>query len=60
MIERAGKLKTNLSGEAADKSFTLSLLPPNPPVEIDGEALDLLVKANKQLAQGKRIRNRHE
>lgn len=50
MMDRAGKLKTNLSGEAAYKSFTPASLPPNPPVELDNETVELLVKANKQLA----------
>ncbi|MDR0491044.1 MAG: Fic family protein [Oscillospiraceae bacterium] len=50
MMDRAGKLKMNLSGEAAYKSFTPMPLPPNPPVELDSEAVELLVKANKQLA----------
>ena len=50
MMERAGKLKTNLSGEAAYKSFTPSPLPPVPPIELDGETVELLVKSNKQLA----------
>jgi len=48
--DRAGKLKTNLSGEAAYKSFTPSPLPPNPPIEHDNETIELLLKANKQLA----------
>lgn len=50
MMDRAGKLKTNLSGEAAYQLFTPALLPPNPPVELDNETVKLLVKANKQLA----------
>jgi len=50
MLERAGKLKTNLTGEAAYKSFTPKPLPPVPPIELDNEAVELLVKANKQLA----------
>lgn len=50
MLDRAGKLKTNLSGEAAYKSFTPSPLPPNPSIELDSETIELLVKANKQLA----------
>jgi Fic family protein len=55
MNDRAGKLKTNLSGEAAYQSFLPSPLPPRPPVglrspiEMDGEMVELLVKANKQL-----------
>lgn len=50
MMDRAGKFKTNLSGEAAYKSFTPAPLPPNPPLELDNETVELLVKANKQLA----------
>lgn len=49
MEKRAGVFKTNLSGEAAYKSFTPAPLPPTPPIELDAEAIDLLVKANKQL-----------
>ena len=47
---RAGTYKTNLSGESAYQSFTPASLPPNPPIEIDAETIDLLVKSNKQLA----------
>ena len=50
MGKRAGKLKNNLQGEVAYKSFTPAPLPPQPSVELDGEAVDLLVKASKQLA----------
>ena len=50
MTDRAGKLKTNLSGEAAYKAFVPSQLPPNPEIELDSETVELLVKANKQLA----------
>ncbi|MDR3121108.1 MAG: Fic family protein [Clostridiales bacterium] len=50
MNDRAGRLKTNLSGEAAYTSFTPSPLPPSPPVELDDELVELLVSANKQLA----------
>ena len=50
MTDRAGKLKTNLSGEAAYKAFVPSPLPPNPEIELDSETIELLVKANKQLA----------
>ncbi len=50
MTERAGKFKTNLAGELAYKSFVPSPLPPKPPVQLDDEAVELLVKANKQLA----------
>jgi Fic family protein len=34
----------------AYKSFMPSALPPNPPIELNKEIVDLLVKANKQLA----------
>jgi Fic family protein len=50
MTERAGKFKINLSGEATYKSFLPSPLPPNPPIELNNETVELLVKANKQLA----------
>ena len=50
MMNRAGKLKTNLSGAAAYKSFTPSSLPPTPPIDLDSETVELRVKANKQLA----------
>lgn len=49
-MKRAGALKTNLSGEAAYKSFVPTPLPPEPPLTLDKEAVELLVKANKQLA----------
>ena len=35
MMGRAGKLKTNLSGEMAYKSFAPAPLPPDPPIELD-------------------------
>ena len=50
MNNRAGTYKNNLSGEMAYKSFIPSVLPPNPPIELSNEIVDLLVKANKQLA----------
>jgi Fic family protein len=48
--DRAGALKTNLSGEAAYKSFMPSPLPPTPPIALDGEIVALLVETNRQLA----------
>jgi Fic family protein len=48
--ERAGTYKTNLSGEAAYKFFVPSPLPPDPPLELDNDTIELLVKANQQLA----------
>jgi len=50
LSDRAGTSKRNLTGELAYYSFTPSPLPPNPPVELDKESVELLVKANKQLA----------
>ncbi len=50
MGNRSGAYKINLSGEAAYRSFTPSPLPPNPPIEFDGEMGELLVNANKQVA----------
>jgi Fic family protein len=48
--DRAGILKTNLSGEAAYKSFMPSPLPPKPPIELDGDTVTLLAEASRQLA----------
>ena len=50
MNNRAGIYKNNLSGKTAYKSFMPAVLPPNPPIELDKDIIDLLVKANKQLA----------
>jgi Fic family protein len=47
---RAGILKSNLSGESVYKSFVPTPLPPIPSIELDGETVNLLVAANKQLA----------
>lgn len=58
MNNRAGTYKNNLSGEMAYKSFMPSVLPPNPSIELDKDIIDLLVKANKQLALLEGISNR--
>lgn len=47
---RAGKLKTNLSGDLAYKSFLPNPLPPNPTVVLDDEHIAILIKANTKLA----------
>ncbi len=50
MNNRAGYYKSNLSGEMAYSSFVPSPLPPVPPVELTEDIINLLVKANSQLA----------
>ncbi|MDD3594215.1 MAG: Fic family protein [Candidatus Gastranaerophilales bacterium] len=50
MNKRAGAYKTNLSAEAAYKSFMPAPLPPNPAIELDNITIELLVNANKQIA----------
>ncbi len=50
MNNRAGHLKTNLSGEMAYQSFVPNPLPPIPPIKITEDMLALLVTASSQLA----------
>ncbi len=50
MSNRAGYFKTNLSGAMSYKSFVPNSLPPNPPIEISSDMLNLLIEANSQLA----------
>lgn len=50
MENRAGSYRVNLSGDASYKSFVPSPLPPTPPITIDDEMVNLLVKANSQLS----------
>ncbi|NLM18359.1 MAG: Fic family protein [Candidatus Riflebacteria bacterium] len=50
MQNRAGKYRTNLTGEAAYKSFMPSPLPPNPEIAINAEIAEALISANKSLA----------
>ncbi|NLX24564.1 MAG: Fic family protein [Lentisphaerae bacterium] len=47
--KRAGFYKSNLSGESAYQSFVPAPLPPKPPVELDSEMVELLIKANNQV-----------
>ena len=49
-MTRSGIYKKNLSGEMAYKSFIPAILPPNPAIEFDKAMIDILVKANKQIA----------
>lgn len=46
----AGHLITNLSGEMAYKSFVPTPLPPKPSIELTEDMINLLIKANSQLA----------
>lgn len=50
MGNRAGFYKSNLSGEMAYKSFVPSVLPPQPPIDVSEDMVNLLVKANSALA----------
>ena len=50
MANRAGSFRTNLSGEAAYKSFVPNPLPPVPEIEMDEAMVKALVDANKSLA----------
>ena len=50
MQNRAGYYRKNLSGEAEYMSFVPQPLPPKPTILIDDDILELLIKANVQLA----------
>ena len=50
MNNRAGKLISNLSGEAKYESFCPNPLPPVPAIDIDSEMEKLLIEANKKVA----------
>jgi len=50
-MNRAGAYVTNMTGEAAYQSFRPSPLPPNPPLALDSDCLQLLIDANKELAK---------
>lgn len=58
MRNRAGCYRTNLSGEAAYKSFVPSPLPPVPAVAMDEMMVKTLVDANKSLAALESIASR--
>ena len=49
-MNRAGTYKKNLSGEMAYNSFVPAVLPPNPQIELNDEIVEILVKANRQIA----------
>lgn len=50
-MNRAGTYITNLTGDAAYKSFRPALLPPQPELQIDEETMRLLVESNRQLSR---------
>lgn len=50
MDNKSGKWKTNLSGEMAYKSFLPTKLPMISTIELDEEGLQLVIKANKEIA----------
>lgn len=49
MQNRAGAFRVNLSGELEYKSFLPSSLPPNPPIKMNLEMVELLSNANRNL-----------
>jgi Fic family protein len=49
MIKRAGTFRTNLTGEAAYRSFVPSPLPPETPLDMNAGMAELLAKASRQL-----------
>lgn len=50
MVTRSGTLKTNLFGDSAYKSFSPNSLPLNPPITLNDELIELLVRANTKIA----------
>ena len=50
-MSRAGELVTNLSGDAAYKSFKPTPLPPNPELNINSDMVKKLVEANRDLVR---------
>lgn len=50
MENRAGKFVKNLSGEAMYQSFLPSALPPIPPIDLNLQMIDILIKAKTQLS----------
>lgn len=48
-MNRAGTYKKNLSGKMVFNSFVPAVLPSNPPIELNNEIVEILVKANRQI-----------
>lgn len=51
MEKRSGEYRTNLSGTMQYASFIPSNLPPNPPIEMDDELIQLLMAAHRSIAK---------
>ena len=51
MKNRAGEYRTNLSGAMRYMSFVPNSLPPNPPIEMDDELIQLLMAAHRSVAK---------
>lgn len=58
MENRAGKYRTNLSGEAEYQSFIPNPLPPEPAIKLDQTLLDQLIKANNAVSSLESIAKR--
>lgn len=49
VANRAGSQRSNLSGEAEYKSYIPAPIPPEPPIDVDSEMLNLLVESTREL-----------
>lgn len=58
MKNRAGKYRTNFSGEAEYMSFVPAPLPPDPAIEIDSDMIKMLIKANNSISSLESIAKR--
>ena len=58
MKNRAGKYRTNFSGEAEYMSFVPAPLPPDPAIEIDSDMIKMLVRSNNSIASLESIAKR--
>ncbi len=50
MNDRAGYLRSNLSGELSYQSYVPNPLPPTPTIDMTEDLIDLLIEANSKLA----------
>lgn len=49
-MNRAGEYVSNMTGAAAYQSFRPAVLPPDPPLELNDDTVQLLTDANRTLA----------